>query len=228
MLKISARMAEMDALDSFATKNQATAKVTTVCPSCSAALRVPGQKRGTATCPRCKRVFAWEPEVHEQVELQFRCAVTSEQYSLTFSRARQSEMFRFVSPVPQARNRAASTTASSTASRTDYDASQFSFGGFRCASCRFAPKEDASAVIRCGTCAELVCGGRVKIDPAGGEWFRCHDGCTGCGSVGGAMTTVAGRRVAVGRDTSTNNTVSVGRGSKVELQKPGRGVLQKG
>lgn len=75
-----------------------------------------------------------------------------------------------------------------------FDANEFDFAGWYCPCCGYC--RDAPVYppfVRCGTCDECVCCGRVTRVNASVATFECHDGCKGGGRLSGQlMTTLKG------------------------------------
>jgi hypothetical protein len=154
--------------------------VETQCPRCGARLRVPADKRGEAGCPRCLRIFDWEPPVFEVMTLPMRCAVTDQEYLIQFGRQRSSDQFAIRG---YDIDDGATSPLGRPAAPQTFAEKDVNFGAFRCPLCRHDGRcgtEIIASFARCGRCSRLVCGGRSERRAFGRVVFRCTRSCGAC------------------------------------------------
>jgi hypothetical protein len=155
-------------------------------------------------------------------ELPFRCALTGKRFNVAFGRYHPNHKYRVVhvsltaaieapsTPQPTTRPlltkllgpfRPAAKPASSpkpaSLARQNFDASEFDFGGWYCPCCGYSRDVPAyPKFVRCGTCKEYVCCGRVTRVSPGIETFECHDECKGGGRITGHIETFDGTPIS--------------------------------
>lgn len=181
-------------------------------PTCDQLLSVPtGLGTIKIRCVQCKTQWTWSPseDAPEMRELPFRCAITGKRFTVAFGRYHPNHKYRVVhvSPVPMIE---APSTSQPTPrplltkflgpfhlsakpaplpkpapfSRQAFDASDFDFGGWYCPCCGYSRDIPAYLqFVRCSTCNECVCCGRVTRISPGIETFECHDECKGGGRI---------------------------------------------
>lgn len=180
--------------------------------TCDQRLSVPtGLGRIKVTCARCKTKWIWSPseDVPEMLELPFRCALTGNCFNVAFGRYHRNHKYRVVHVSPATAIQAPSTPQPmshplltkilgsflsvakpasqpkpSPLARQTFDASEFDFGGWFCPCCGYSRDVPAyPQFVRCGTCKEFVCGGRVTRVSTGIATYECHDECKGSGRI---------------------------------------------
>ncbi len=183
-------------------------KATTViiCQSCKRRLRVPTDQGALRlTCPVCHASWDWlPPNTYTDVRmLPFRCAQTGQRFFVTFGRL-QSPFHRFrilsvMGQMPSADGRSEpdrdsrDVPSQSPQCVQAFDAADFDFAGWYCPCCGYARAGEVEVpFVRCSTCNECVCGGRI-IQIAGGlATFACHDSCGGGGRIEGRIASFDG------------------------------------
>ncbi len=89
------------------------------------------------------------------------------------------------------------------ASRQNFDAREFDFGGWYCPCCGYSHDVPTyPQFVRCGTCKEYVCCARVTRVSLGIETFECHDGCKGGGRITGQIETFDGSPISASSNSA--------------------------
>lgn len=142
-------------------------------------------------------------------ELLFRCSQTGGRFRVVFGRLQPSYKFRILKVIDEIKDpheedssttthsiltpllRFLGTARGKTQKRArvatkvhSFDAATFDFAGWYCPCCGHSQAACAETqFVRCSTCSECVCGGRIIQIADGIKTFACHDGCKGSGRI---------------------------------------------
>jgi hypothetical protein len=183
-----------------------------VCPVVSASVTVP------VKCTRCGKswfpdlaVYATDystPVVNTELmraSIAFRCAVNGGRFVVDLALWMGEARFRIKgSRVISSSN---SGELSAPPPPPPVDASSFDMSGWTCLVCNHTTgRADVShAYAQCGSCGELVCGGRMMTGPQG-DTFACHPACGGGGLLSGSIQTY--RAATPGDDAQATDKLS--------------------
>jgi len=175
------------------------------CQSCRRQLRVPiDQGKLTLTCPSCRASWDWTPptKLSDVRILPFRCAQTGQRFFVTFGQPQLPlRKYRILSVFGQAPSADGPTKPQDLPRQPPqalrnveaFDAADFDFAGWYCPCCGHGKAAQAAIpFVRCSTCHEYVCGGRIIQIPDGPATFACHDGCGGSGRIEGQIASFDG------------------------------------
>jgi hypothetical protein len=133
----------------------------------------------------------------EKCVLQFRCAKYGEPFSVCFQRASSQHKFQIIS-IWITESQRGQTDLEHKHSEPSYEQTDnsfeslnFDFTGWYCPHCGHKRKDNISEFVQCGSCRELVCGGRIQPKD-GAFFFACHDGCGATGKLEGEIKSYQG------------------------------------
>lgn len=166
------------------------------CPSCAQVCSIVTVSVTTPVkCTRCGKT--WFPDltvyatehttqiaVAMRASIAFRCAVKGDRFLVDFELRTGEERFR----ITRSRLVGAPGPGGFSAQQPQVDAANFDMAGWTCPVCNHSVGRAATShpYAQCGTCSELVCGGRT-MKGLQGDTFSCHPGCSGGGLLSGSI-----------------------------------------
>ena len=137
--------------------------------------------------------------------VEFRCAKTGEKFVAILIRHSENHKFAIQSMIKADQTGASIKDAVhaatlNTVKTTNVDDSDTNWSGWYCPCCNYRSTPELNThFLRCGTCSQLVCGGRCHKLEDGGEMFACHNGCGGGGKTSGSIDSYQAVQSGVGR-----------------------------
>jgi hypothetical protein len=125
----------------------------------------------------------------ERYVLQFRCAKNGQPFSVAFQRDSSQDNFKIISiwitELLQETTDLKQKNSQNNSQQIDnqIDSSNFDFTDWYCPHCSHRRNGKISEFLHCGSCRELVCGGRIKSLSDETFFFSCHNGCGGKGKL---------------------------------------------
>lgn len=125
--------------------------------------------------------------------IEFRCAKTGEKFIAVLIRHSEKHKYTIQSMMKTDQSNASIESAVhaatlNTVKATDVDPSDVTWSGWYCPCCnhRRNPEFD-NDYVRCGTCGQMVCGGRGHTLEDGSEMFVCTNACGNSGKISGTI-----------------------------------------
>lgn len=135
----------------------------------------------------------------ERCVLHFRCAKNGQPFCVAFQRDSSQAQFKIISiwitELGQETSDLKPKNSQNNSQQIDnqIDSSNFDFTDWYCPHCSHRQNAPIFPFAICGSCRELVCGGRIKSLSDETFFFTCHNGCGGNGKLEVGMINFQGK-----------------------------------
>lgn len=158
------------------------------CPNsdCRQSVAIPRlHKKLKVTCPYCAHFWYYEGGV-ESLILHFRCSLDDQSFTVKLQRTSNDQLFTIITDgINLCSNESSHNTQVANLTRNTVLANEISWENFYCDCCRFRPKGDQAAFVRCNSCGRFVCGRSISTSSEGTRTFSCPCGNRGPLTSGG-------------------------------------------